>query len=180
MPPASVHTASFEASQRVIALKLVTVAAFLGLAILIGLSLATFQYAQGLSYLSSDSAACANCHIMQPQYDAWLKSSHKSFAGCIDCHLPHALVPKYLAKAENGWNHSRAFTLGDFHEPILINAKNSAILQANCIECHGTHSEGLLLSNSGEAPLCVHCHASVGHGERAGLGGPPPQSSLIH
>ena len=44
-------------------------AASFGLAV--GVGGATFRYAEGLSYLSTDPAACANCHIMQPQYDAW-------------------------------------------------------------------------------------------------------------
>ena len=83
----------------------------LALAILVGIGLTTFRYADGFSYLSSDPAACANCHIMWPRYDSWQKSSHKAVAGCIDCHLPHDFIGKYLAKAENGWNHSRAFTL---------------------------------------------------------------------
>ena len=61
---------------------LVTALSSIGLAILIGLSLASFQYAKGHSYLSTDSAACANRHIMWPQYEAWLKSSHKAVAGC--------------------------------------------------------------------------------------------------
>jgi len=43
--------------------------------VLLGLGGTTFDYAEGLSYLSTDPAACANCHIMQPQYDAW----HKAF-----------------------------------------------------------------------------------------------------
>ena len=141
------------------------------LAILIGIGLVTFRYADGLSYLSTDPAACANCHIMWPQYDSWAKSSHKTVAGCVDCHLPHDFVGKYLAKAENGWNHSRAFTLQDFHEPILINEKNAAILQANCLACHDdlVHAQ---IGPAGEAPRCVHCHSTVGHGERVGLGGP--------
>ena len=36
----------------------------------------TFLYAKGLSYMSTDPEVCANCHIMQPQYDSWQKSSH--------------------------------------------------------------------------------------------------------
>jgi cytochrome c nitrite reductase small subunit len=33
--------------------------------------------------------------------------------------------------------HSKAFTLQDFHEPIMIKADNARILQANCLRCHG-------------------------------------------
>lgn len=45
-----------------------------GLATLIGfflgISAYTFVYAEGASYLSTDPRACANCHIMWPQYDS--------------------------------------------------------------------------------------------------------------
>lgn len=69
---------------------------------------------------------------MQPQYDSWQKSSHHAQATCVDCHLPHDFLGKWVDKAENGYNHSRAFTLQDFREPIRINAHNRGILQDNC------------------------------------------------
>jgi hypothetical protein len=34
--------------------------------IFVGIGGYTFRYAEGLSYFSTDPAACANCHIMQP------------------------------------------------------------------------------------------------------------------
>jgi cytochrome c nitrite reductase small subunit len=139
-----------------------------------GLGLFTFHHAEGLSYLSTDPAACANCHIMQSQYESWQKSPHHNVAKCIDCHLPHDFIGKYIAKAENGWHHSKGFTLQDFHEPIMIKAKNAVILQRNCITCHGELAHGLLEDVNGnpDEVQCVHCHADVGHGEAAGLGGP--------
>ncbi len=136
-----------------------------------GVGLATFHYANGTSYLSTDPAACVNCHIMQPQYDSWQKASHHTVANCVECHLPHAFVPKYIAKAEHGWNHSKGFTLMDFPEPIRVSPKTADTLQANCVRCHS----GLVHAQSGGsdgAPNCAHCHADVGHGERTGLGGP--------
>jgi cytochrome c nitrite reductase small subunit len=134
--------------------------------ILAGLGATTFRYAEGLSYLSTAPATCANCHIMQSQYDSWQKASHHTVAVCVDCHLPHDFVGKYVAKVRNGWNHSRAFTLQDFPEPIRITPVNAAILEANCLGCHEE-----LVHGTGDL-RCVQCHSSVGHGETAGLGGP--------
>src|SRR5690242_21688768 len=94
-----------------------------------GLGAYTFWYAEGLSYLSNDPRSCVNCHIMREQYDGWQHASHHAVATCVDCHLPHDLVGKYLAKAENGFWHSKGFTFQDFHEPIRIHSKNAAILQ---------------------------------------------------
>lgn len=133
---------------------------------LLGIGVHTFGYASGLSYFSSDPRACANCHIMNPQYDSWVKSSHHIVAKCADCHLPHELVPKLMAKAENGWHHSKGFTLEDFAEPIQIKPKNSRILQEACLGCHGDLVHGIVAGSTTDADAvrCVHCHRSVGHG----------------
>ena len=152
-------------------------AILLGLAVasgvFIGVAGYTFDYAEGLSYFSTDPKACMNCHIMRPQYDSWLKSSHHTVATCVDCHLPHDFIGKYIAKGENGYHHSKGFTFQDFHEPIMIKAKNSRILQENCVACHdGLVHELVEGATSGaDAIRCVHCHAGVGHGEPMGLGG---------
>lgn len=103
---------------------------------LVGISTYTFQYGEGASYFSHDPRACVNCHIMRPQYDSWLKSSHHAAATCVDCHLPPEFVRRYIAKADNGWRHSWAFTFQDFHEPIQITPRNADILQRNCVNCH--------------------------------------------
>ena len=151
---------------------------FLGgilVAILAGFGSYTFYYAEGFSYFSKEPAACANCHIMRPQLDSWQKSSHHTSATCAGCHLPVDFPANYIAKAINGWNHSKAFTMENFHEPIEITPLNSKILRTNCLRCHQdvVHSSQLddPMSKNMNLP-CVHCHAGVGHGERVGLGGP--------
>jgi len=144
------------------------------LGLLSGIGIFTFKYAEGFSYLSADPKACVNCHIMNPQYDSWQKSSHHAVATCVDCHLPHAFIPKYIAKAENGYHHSLAFTTQNFQEPIMIKTKNSRILQKNCVRCH----EDMVFEmfrrdiNNPDALRCVHCHSTVGHGALpTGIGG---------
>jgi cytochrome c nitrite reductase small subunit len=143
--------------------------------VLAGIGAYAFTYAEGFSYFSTDPRACANCHIMRPQYDAWQKASHHQAATCVDCHLPHGLVAKYLAKAGNGYHHSRGFTLQDFREPIAIKPGNARILQENCLSCHEALVHDLVAgaTTDRDAVRCVHCHPGVGHGETAGLGGPP-------
>jgi cytochrome c nitrite reductase small subunit len=135
---------------------------------LTGLGAFTFHYGQGISYFGTESATCANCHIMQDHYDSWRKSSHSAFATCADCHLPDPFPFNYLSKAENGWSHSWAFTLQDFHEPIQIKPRNSRILQNNCIRCHGRLVHSMLgheeFRGGGNSISCVHCHLASGHG----------------
>lgn len=153
-------------------LRIVPALSFSALGALIGLGAATFDYAEGLSYLSTDPKTCANCHIMQPQYDAWQKASHHTAATCVDCHMPAGLVQKYVAKTRNGWNHSKAFTLQDFPEPIVISEQNARILHGNCLRCHADLVHDQAVAYTEGAPRCVRCHVAVGHGEPVGLGGP--------
>jgi cytochrome c nitrite reductase small subunit len=136
-----------------------------GLGVFLGLSLFTFRFAQGLSYLSNDPAACKNCHIMNDQYDSWMKSSHHSVATCNDCHVPQTFPNKYFVKAENGWHHSQAFTLQNFHEPIRIRPSNLQELQHNCIRCHSIMVGDIAAHRDVEAndARCTECHRSAGH-----------------
>jgi cytochrome c nitrite reductase small subunit len=160
-----------DTNRRILIMAGVVLAVFMGIAL--GVSGYTFRYAEGLSYFSPDPKACVNCHIMQSQYDSWQKSGHHGVATCVDCHLPHDFTHKYLAKAENGYHHSKGFTFQDFHEPIMIKSKNSQILQDNCIACHRDMVHELVrgATTDADAIRCVHCHQSVGHGPPAGLGG---------
>src|SRR5690606_21428139 len=103
---------------RYLSLGALTIAAACLVGMLAGLGVSTFGYGEGTAYLSDAAAACTQCHIMQPQYDSWLKSSHSGFATCNDCHLPREFVSRWTAKADNGFFHSWAFTFQDFHEPI--------------------------------------------------------------
>ncbi len=167
----------------------VVLAAALGVAL--GLGTFTFVYAKGASYLSTDPAVCANCHIMGEHFTAWQRSSHRAAAGCADCHMPHDFVGKYLAKASNGFWHSLAFTTGAFPDPLQIKPQNRAITESTCRVCHADIvaaidplgeatameirsgiagapasnrpqiHDGTVLARDRES--CIRCHTYVGH-----------------
>lgn len=123
----------------------------------------TFSYGRGASYLSNDPAACANCHIMQGQFDGWLQGSHRAVATCNDCHTPHTFPGKYIVKGRNGFWHSYAFTTGDFHEPIQIKAGNLEVTETACRDCH-EEMVHVVDGPLGDQPRsCVQCHRDVGH-----------------
>jgi cytochrome c nitrite reductase small subunit len=126
----------------------------------------TFREGEGLAYLGSASKTCANCHIMRDHHDGWQTASHHAHATCNDCHVPHGFLPKYLTKGENGFEHSKAFTLQNFHEPILIKPKSARIVQDNCVRCHGDLTSEMLARHDGGADTftCARCHGRVGHG----------------
>lgn len=124
----------------------------------------TFYYAKGASYLSNDAQACANCHVMDSHYSAWLKSSHHAVAKCNDCHSPHTFLGKWWTKARNGYNHSLAFTTGNFHEPIQITLKNREITEEACRYCHHDIVHAIdAFPRAGEKLECIRCHDDVGH-----------------
>jgi len=125
----------------------------------------TFVYAKGYSYMSDDPGACANCHIMNEQFDAWMKSSHHAVATCNDCHTPKDFVGKYTTKASHGFWHSFYFTTGTFHEPIQIGESSFEVTEEACRNCHGDLVEPLELSgeDGDEKMSCIRCHRNVGH-----------------
>ena len=137
------------------------------LGVLDGVGAFTFGYGQGSSYLSNNPQACVNCHVMQEHYNSWQNSSHHHVAVCNDCHLPHDFVGKWATKADNGFFHSLAFTLENFHEPIQIKPRNRRVTQDACLHCHQAIVHQMLpVTGDGEMPSCVHCHSDVGHAHR--------------
>lgn len=127
----------------------------------------TFVYGKGWSYLTNDPKACMNCHIMTEQYNGWVKSSHHAFTTCNSCHTPKNIVAKYIVKGINGYEHSLAFTTGNFPDPIKIKKLSFKVTQNACIDCHSKLWEGPRSMYSShikdKGRQCMHCHQSVGH-----------------
>jgi len=136
------------------------------LGILTGLGGFTFFYAQGTSYLLDDPKACMNCHVMRDQYDGWNRSSHHAVATCNSCHTPKDIIGKYTTKALNGWNHSAAFTTGNFDETIRIHNFNAQIAHDNCVRCHKDVVSMMKTYAYPDEVNCVRCHGNVGHRSR--------------
>ena len=151
-------------SMKLRTLRSIILAALIGMSV--GTGVYTFVYAKGYSYLTNNPASCANCHIMNEQYDGWLKSSHRSVATCNDCHTPPGLLGKYATKASNGFWHSFYFTAGGFHEPIQIGKRNQEITEQACLKCHADITQAISSAHSSQGSekiSCVRCHRSVGH-----------------
>jgi cytochrome c nitrite reductase small subunit len=130
-----------------------------------GLGSFTFNYASGLSYLSDDPRACANCHVMREVYDGWNRAPHHAVAVCNDCHVPHdSLLSKYAVKAINGYRHSKAFTLNEIPDEIQIVPFDKAIVEANCVNCHADMVSQIVHLDSKDPVDCLTCHQGVGHG----------------
>jgi cytochrome c nitrite reductase small subunit len=143
----------------IVTLPAVLLAAALGVAA--GLGGFAFVHGKGTSYLRSDPAACANCHVMQSHFEGWQKSSHHAVATCSDCHIPATLIAGKMVKATNGFRHSLAFTTGGFPDALRARPQDHAVLEQQCRHCH---AEFLLAMPHGSDDIsCIRCHNSVGH-----------------
>ncbi len=98
------------------------------IALLVGISALLVVMGVGLyvtdftAYLGNNPTTCNNCHVMDNVYESWFHGGHKQWATCSECHTPHALIPKYIVKAESGYHHVTAFLFGKI--PPAIRAKN--------------------------------------------------------
>lgn len=138
--------------------------------VVIGIGGYAFVYAKGYSYLLDDPAACANCHAMTGQYDAWIKSTHRQAATCNDCHTPHNILGKYAVKASNGFFHSFYFTTGAYPDNISITNFDRKVTEGQCRRCHSSITEAIdanVVHGEAEGLLCTRCHYAVGHASAA-------------
>ena len=128
----------------------------------VGVGAFTFVYAKGFSYLSTDPRACVNCHVMNEQYDAWLKSGHRHAATCVECHLPHAGSGEV-----GGQGGPRVPALGGVHAAELQGADRdhgarSADGQENCVRCHAELGSRLLATAGPAGERSTACTATPG------------------
>ena len=140
---------------------------------LMGSGIFTFHYGQGTSYMTNDPTACANCHVMEDYLSEWGRSSHRAVAVCNDCHAPHDFLGKWYTKALNGWNHSVAFTTGDYPVHLRITDYNRGVTEEACRYCHGDLAAAVDGVNHDDQRACLTCHSGVGHPN------PPPLRSAV-
>lgn len=143
------------------------------LGIITGLGFHIIYIANAVSYLSDDPRACVNCHVMNPEYSTWQKSSHGRVTVCNDCHVPHNnIISKYLFKASDGLRHSFMFTFRLEPQVIQIKQAGKDAVQQNCIRCHSQLVENIKVKHE-EGVYCYTCHRETPHGRVKGLSSAP-------
>ncbi|MEK6697510.1 MAG: cytochrome c3 family protein [Nitrospirota bacterium] len=101
---------------------------------------------------------CVGCHLMQPAFDSWAKSEHKSL-NCHDCH--HLTVPEQNMLLVNFVLH-RPNSVPERHGKVIVSSKI-------CNECH-TEGKAMRINRSlfhakhvyMEQLECTECHGEVG------------------
>ncbi len=144
-------------------MKLPVVIALAALAVAIGVGMYVSDFTV---YLGSEPATCNNCHVMDAEYEGWLHGAHHDRALCIDCHAPHAFIPKYIVKAESGANDLYHFSLGLVPDQIHAKESTDKIVQANCIRCHAEAVSMVAEGQPEAGRYCFDCHRTVAHGPR--------------
>lgn len=151
------------------------------IAVIIGLSAFLIHVSKATSYLSDNPKTCVNCHIMAPQYATYVHSSHREWANCNDCHVPHNnVINKYYFKAKDGLRHASIFTLRREPQVIFIHEAGREVVQDNCVRCHSNLiTDAQLLARTdvfqhqrNERP-CWDCHREVPHGRVNSLSSVP-------
>jgi cytochrome c nitrite reductase small subunit len=150
------------------------------LGIFFGLSIYVLKISKAASYLSDDPKTCVNCHLMAPQYATWQHSSHRQWANCNDCHVPHNNVfNKYYFKAKDGLRHSTMFTLRLEPQVIFIYEEGQEVVFNNCKRCHSNLLEidqkltNINFSHNRSDRKCWDCHREVPHGRVNSLSSTP-------
>lgn len=147
------------------------------IAVIIGLGFFMAKEAELVSYMSDKPEACVNCHVMTPVYNSWMHSSHREWANCNDCHVPHNNVfNKYYFKAKDGLFHASVFTLRAEPEVMFMREESQEVVQNNCIRCHvqqvtQTKYDGWIDDHAKNRTerQCWSCHQEVPHGTVHGI-----------
>jgi len=152
----------------------------LTLGIIVGLGFFLLKISKATSYLSDDPSTCVNCHIMAPQFATWGHSSHRQWASCNDCHVPHNNVfNKYYFKAKDGLRHSTIFTMRTEPQVIFIHEEGQEVVFNNCKRCHTNLMDidqklvNMNFSHARSDRKCWECHREVPHGRVNSLSSTP-------
>lgn len=144
-------------------MKLHLIISVLALAVSLGAGAYLTDFA---AYLGDDPATCNRCHVMDAAYEGWYHGGHRPWATCNDCHTPHSPILKYLYKGYVGTRDVILFTFDWYPLAARAEPLSQAIIQENCLRCHG---ETVSMVGDGQPDAgrnCVSCHRSVAHGAR--------------
>lgn len=151
--------------------------AIIFIGIVTGLGLFIAKEAKVFSYMSDDPQACVNCHVMTSVYNSWMHSSHREWANCNDCHVPHDnVINKYYFKAKDGLFHASVFTARAEPDVMFMREASQNVVQDNCLRCHvqqvtQAKYDGWIddhRENRSERK-CWSCHKTVPHGKIHGI-----------
>ena len=148
---------------------------------IVGIGFYIMKISKVASYASDDPKVCVNCHVMSTEYASWRASSHREWATCNDCHVPHDNpISTYAFKAKDGLYHASVYTMRAEPEVIRIKEMGSDVVHQNCIRCHENQVMDAKLTAMVDNHVghrsdrkCWECHREVPHGKQRSLSAIP-------
>ncbi|HXI04462.1 MAG TPA: cytochrome c3 family protein [Candidatus Saccharimonadales bacterium] len=122
--------------------------------------------------ISSRPQFCGSCHIMNPYYESWKRSSHRNIA-CVECHIAPGVTAEFRKKYEalsmvvsyftgtystNPWTEIDEAACLRCHERRLLAGKE---LFGDVLFDHSSHLAGL---RRGKKLRCTSCHSQIVQG----------------
>lgn len=176
---------------------------FVAIGALVGLSLSYLTYYAMDE--TSDQNFCVVCHEMDPMVIAYRDDVHGgkgrlgARAKCVDCHLPHDYLIKYMfTKARNGLVEGAIHFFGDpdsIDWQKNLKHRQNYVFDNGCLECHTNildtslanppkmaqkmHKHYQSLLGTSKEIKCASCHFDAGHkGLRSVLNYYKPEHSI--
>ena len=113
----------------------------------------------GLFAKSGTPEFCAQCHVMEAEYENWFHNGGHRRLKCIDCHLPNDNMARHLTwKGYTGMQDVFIFYSGRVPETIELSASGAVLLQENCRRCHEE-----TVAKINEDRNCWQCHRRLSH-----------------
>ncbi len=139
-----------------LSLKAKTVIAALILVIVVGGGVVAYKF---YDFTQNNPKFCVGCHLMQPAYDSWAKSAHKTL-NCHQCH--HLTIPEQ----------NQLLISFILHRPTSVPARHGKTIvhQEVCERCHTTgKGKAPRINNSlfhakhvfMQQIQCTQCHGEV-------------------
>ncbi len=128
-----------------------------GTVLIIGVVLA------GAIKFTSQSGFCDTCHEMEPSYNAWQTSGHKSIE-CIKCHADPGTIGLIKTKAQ-GISEVYNHITGNYKTPITITS-DTAEFSKRCLKCHEDikgKGKPHNLKHFEVGSQCMGCHQGLVH-----------------
>ncbi len=105
---------------------------------------------------------CGICHVMQPEVDTYLNSSHREVTSCGSCHVPDDFLRGGLYKSYTGTKDLLA-TLTGRDEFIRASKLGKDVVQENCLRCHGVMLRDIGDTKEEGGTYCFDCHRGIPH-----------------
>ena len=113
----------------------------------------------GLFAKSNTPEFCAQCHVMEAEYENWFHNGGHRRLKCIDCHLPNDNIARHLSwKGYTGMWDAFVFYSGRVPETIQLSESGAVLLQENCRRCHEE-----TVAKINEDRNCWQCHRRLSH-----------------